>query len=179
MNNTSGISLHGYATYTELFVFPVSSIFQRSTDKKISAHTWILHEQDFCLNKPCRSLSLLLTPHAHLLLACSCSHCRNTKRALNASVLNTVNTTHQPFSFKCFAFPYLSPLYFPFFPASLLSAALKQWPAMAVCTALASRHQLKLTSTTRHRNLLPKPSCAGPTAQGHSYRFSLPPPQCR
>lgn len=138
MNNISGISLHGYATYTELFVFSVSSIFQRSTDKKISADTWILHEQDFCLNKPCRSLSLLLTPHAHLLLACSCSHCRNTKRALNASVLNTVNTTHQPFSFKCFAFPYLSPFF------SLLPSL----PSLCSSQAMASNGSLHCSCIT-------------------------------
>lgn len=149
MNNTSGISLHGYATYTELFVFSVSSIFQRSTDTKISAHTWILHKQDFCLNKPCRSLSLLLTPHAHLLLACSCSHCRNTKRALNASVLNTVNTTHQPFSFKA-----LLSLIFPLFlfpasqpPFSLrLSSNGQQWQF-----ALLLHHATSLS-------LLPQPA---------------------
>lgn len=39
MNNVSGISLHRYATCIELFIFSVSSTFQRSTDKNNSVHT--------------------------------------------------------------------------------------------------------------------------------------------
>lgn len=40
MNNVSGISLHRYATCIELFIFSVTSTFQRSTAKNNSVHTF-------------------------------------------------------------------------------------------------------------------------------------------